>query len=76
MHIAAKIYNPSFANVTNMGVVRFDMSFAPKRAVGEATVGHQELGYLLTDGTLFWIFLCWGCMLVVLFEGFLRAVCA
>ena len=48
MHIAAKIYNPSFANVTNMGVVRFDMSFAPKRAVGEATVGHQELGYLST----------------------------
>ena len=52
VHIAAKIYNPSFANVTNMGVVRFDMSFAPKGAVGEASVGHQELGYLLTDGPL------------------------
>ena len=51
VHIQATIYNPSFANVTDMGIVRFDMAYASTTHTTFDTNG-LSLGHLLTDGPL------------------------
>ena len=51
VHIQATIYNPSFANVTDMGIVRFDMAYGSSSTF-DIDSGSLSLGHLFTDGPL------------------------